>query len=88
MADITAEELVERRKSIKAALSQWQQKAAVAQADTERIMGEISEALAELKDEFGCASYEDAVKKRDKMLKEIEAKCDELQEGIDALRSV
>lgn len=87
MADITAAELTRKRDTIKKELSALQQQAAVAKADEARIKQELKEALEELKTTYGCSSYDEAVKKRDSLLEELDSMSTDLEERISAIRS-
>lgn len=87
MAD-DVEELVKKHKELQAELQSWKNKAAVAKADEARIKKELSALLKELKEEFGCSTYEEAVELRDTKLKEYALQVEELEGKLNALGSL
>lgn len=87
MAD-ELKDLVAKKSSLERELTQWQQKAALAKADEERLRGEIVKGMQVLQSEFGCSSYQEAVEKREAMLTELKESLDELEAKLNALSGV
>lgn len=87
MAEITAEELIHRRNTIKRDLTELQQKEAVAKADEARLRVDLTQALEDLENTFGCSTYDEAVAKRDSLLEELNSLYTDLEGRINALRS-
>lgn len=79
-------ELLQRRERIQKSLHELQNKKAVAEATEQRITKDIKEHLKVLKDTFNCDTYEEAVKLRDSMVKELEERCDELESMINKIK--
>lgn len=84
----SVEEILAEKDRLEARLRTFQNKAAVAEADEARIKKELALLLKELKDKFGCASYEEAVELRDSLLEEYQKKVMDLEEKLNALGSV
>lgn len=87
MSTMTVEELVAKRTSLEKDLRSWQQKAAVAQAEEDRIKKEIAEDLTRLKEEFNCSTLDQAKELRDTLLTELESLCGELETKLNDLRN-
>lgn len=81
------QDLTEKHSRLTRELDEWRQKEAIAKADEARLKKEITEALSNLKAEFGCSSYEEAVNLRDSLLEEATTLLDELEEKLASLRS-
>lgn len=78
--------LLKRRDALAKEITAWQSKAAVAKADEARLKKEIAQALSELKTQFGCSSYEEAVTLLEELKAEASDVCDQLEEKLSALR--
>ena len=79
------QDLLERKKLLEGRLQTWQTKAAVAESNVKRLKEEIAAALSTLKTQYGCDSYEDAVKLRDTLTAKTEEKFAQLEKVLDAL---
>lgn len=88
MADMTVDQLIEKRNELDKTLSGLRNKAAVAKAERERLEAELSTQFARLQSEFGCSDFTDAKKKRDALLKSINSKVLELEARLHDLRDV
>jgi hypothetical protein len=87
MTDMTVEQLVSKRTSLEKELRSWQQKAAIAKADAERIKNEITADLAKLKETFGCDTIEQAKELRSALLAQLDERCTELESQLNDLRN-
>lgn len=87
MTDMTVEQLVSKRTSLEKELRSWQQKAAIAKADAERIKNEITADLAKLKETFGCDNIEQAKELRSALLAQLDERCTELESQLNDLRN-
>lgn len=81
-------DLVSRTTDLKKLVEELNKKAAVAAADESRLKKEVSAALLELKNEFDCASYDEAVEKRAALTEELKEALDELEEQINEIRGI
>ena len=84
MTDI--DDLLRQKDKLKKELEDWQRKKAVAESKAEEAKKDLLAAMGDLKTEFGCSSFEEANKLRDKLQKSLENKIEELEGSLDALR--
>ena len=87
MDDTSVEELIQKRNQLNKELASWQNKAAVAKADEERIRKEISSYLEILKNEYGCTSFEDAKEKLEKLKRLALTQIEGLEAQLNDLRN-
>ena len=87
MSGVTVEQLVAKRTSLEKELRSWQQKAAIAKADAERIKQEVVQDLTKLKEQFGCTTIEQATELRDALISQLDEKCSELEKQLNDLRN-
>lgn len=88
MADMTVDQLIEKRNELDKNLSDLRNKAAVAKAESERLAAELATQFAILETEFGCSDFAEAKKKRDELLKSVNSKVLELEARLHDLRDV
>ena len=79
------QDLVAKQKRLGDDLTRRQQKAAVAEANAERIKGELQEALKTLRTKYECDSYEEAVALRDLLAQKAEDSLHRLERDLLAL---